>query len=103
MPDDPDASPLLDAAEIAVIAVIAQLGSRRRVGAGKYLYPEGDVSHDFYVVVSGDVEIVVGAGAEPTSGWLSGCAALPFETSHPAVGEGSAAVRSVHEYLAFAR
>ena len=88
-------------------------------------------------------------GAEPSSGWLAGCAALdergfvltdrslgaerldarwealgrlplPFETSHPglfavgdvragsikrvaaAVGEGSAAVRSVHEYLAFA-
>jgi thioredoxin reductase (NADPH) len=88
-------------------------------------------------------------GAEPSSGWLSGCAALdergfvltdlaltpeqlaeswetldrsplPFETSHPglfavgdlrsgstkrvaaAVGEGSAAVRSVHQYLAFA-
>lgn len=88
-------------------------------------------------------------GAEPASGWLSGCAALdnrgfvltdraitaeqldqrwtplrrrplPFETSHPglfavgdlrsgstkrvaaAVGEGSAAVRSVHEHLSFA-
>jgi thioredoxin reductase (NADPH) len=88
-------------------------------------------------------------GADPASGWLSGCAALddrgfvltdralkddqlgetwtalgrrplPFETSHPglfavgdlrsgstkrvaaAVGEGSAAVRSVHEHLAFA-
>jgi thioredoxin reductase (NADPH) len=87
-------------------------------------------------------------GAEPTSAWLSGCAALddrgfvltdrslrpeqldgrwdtlgrpplPFETSYPglfavgdirsgstkrvaaAVGEGSAAVRSVHEYLGF--
>jgi thioredoxin reductase (NADPH) len=87
-------------------------------------------------------------GAEPTSGWLSGCAALDdrsfvltdrallesqldgrwndlgrgplaFETSHPglfavgdlrsgstkrvaaAVGEGSAAVRSVHDYLRF--
>jgi thioredoxin reductase (NADPH) len=87
-------------------------------------------------------------GADPQSGWLSGCAALddrgfvltdrsladeqldgrwtalsrsplPFETSHPglfavgdlrsgstkrvatAVGEGSAAVRSVHELLAF--
>ncbi len=87
-------------------------------------------------------------GADPSSGWLSGCAALdhkgfvltdralgaedldargdalgraplPFETSHPglfavgdirsgstkrvaaAVGEGSAAVSSVHEYLAF--
>jgi thioredoxin reductase (NADPH) len=88
-------------------------------------------------------------GAEPTAGWLTGCAALdergfvltdrslgaehlderwtslargplPFETSHPglfavgdvrsgstkrvaaAVGEGSASVQSVHEYLAFA-
>jgi thioredoxin reductase (NADPH) len=87
-------------------------------------------------------------GAEPTSGWLSGCAALDdrgfvltdrallesqldgrwsglgrgplaFETSHPglfavgdlrsgstkrvaaAVGEGSAAVRAVHDYLRF--
>jgi thioredoxin reductase (NADPH) len=89
-------------------------------------------------------------GADPSSAWLSGCAALdergfvltdralgpehlddrweiyarsplPFETSHPglfavgdvrsgstkrvaaAVGEGSAAVRSVHEYLSFTR
>ncbi|HEX6392501.1 MAG TPA: FAD-dependent oxidoreductase [Acidimicrobiales bacterium] len=88
-------------------------------------------------------------GADPSAGWLSGCAALddrgfvltdralnddqlgeqwttlgrrplPYETSHPglfavgdlrsgstkrvaaAVGEGSAAVRSVHEHLAFA-
>jgi thioredoxin reductase (NADPH) len=88
-------------------------------------------------------------GAEPSSGWLSGCAALdesgfvltdrslgaedldarwealgrlplPFETSYPglfavgdvragsikrvaaAVGEGSAAVRAVHEFLSFA-
>jgi thioredoxin reductase (NADPH) len=87
-------------------------------------------------------------GADPSSGWLNGCAALDdrgfvltdlsltpdrlgeiwqtldrsplsFETSHPglfavgdlrsgstkrvaaAVGEGSAAVRSVHQYLAF--
>jgi thioredoxin reductase (NADPH) len=87
-------------------------------------------------------------GADPSSGWLTGCAALdergfvltdlaltmeqlgegwqtlgrsplPFETSHPglfavgdlrsgstkrvaaAVGEGSASVRSVHQYLAF--
>jgi thioredoxin reductase (NADPH) len=87
-------------------------------------------------------------GADPSSGWLNGCAALDdrgfvltdlsltpdqlgqgwqtlarsplsFETSHPglfavgdlrsgstkrvaaAVGEGSASVRSVHQYLAF--
>jgi thioredoxin reductase (NADPH) len=87
-------------------------------------------------------------GADPSSGWLNGCAALdeqgfvltdlsltseqlgqgwqtlarsplPFETSHPglfavgdvrsgstkrvaaAVGEGSASVRAVHQFLAF--
>jgi thioredoxin reductase (NADPH) len=104
--------------------------------------------------VDGDATLTCAAlfsfiGADPSSDWLSGCAALderafvltdrslsdehldsrwallgrrplPFETSHPglfavgdvrsgstkrvatAVGEGSAAVRSVHEYLAFA-
>jgi thioredoxin reductase (NADPH) len=103
--------------------------------------PEGDVT----VECSGLFSFI---GADPSSGWLSGCAAvdergfvltdlsltpdhlgdewaavdrrpLPFETSHPglfavgdlrsgstkrvaaAVGEGSAAVRSVHQYLAF--
>ena len=97
------------------------------------------------MVVSGLFSFI---GAEPNSGWLSGCAAvdskrfvltdralepadlgvewealgrdpLPFETSQPglfavgdvrsgsmkrvasAVGEGSAAVRSVHEHLAY--
>jgi thioredoxin reductase (NADPH) len=103
--------------------------------------PDGDVKHSCVAVFSF-------IGAEPSSAWLSGCAALddkgfvltdrsladgqlderwtaldraplPFETSYPglfavgdirsgstkrvaaAVGEGSAAVRSVHEYLAF--
>jgi len=103
--------------------------------------PEGDTR----VECSGLFSFI---GADPSSGWLSGCAALderrfvltdlsvtadqlgadwealgrrplPFETSHPglfavgdlrsasikrvaaALGEGSAAVRSVHQYLAF--
>jgi thioredoxin reductase (NADPH) len=103
---------------------------------------------------TGDATVPAGAlfsfiGADPSSGWLSGCAALddrgfvltdrdlseehlderwtdlgrpplPFETNYPglfavgdlrsgstkrvaaAVGEGSAAVRSAHEHLAFA-
>src|SRR6202022_962775 len=61
-------------------------------------------------------------GREHLKGWEAfGRSPLPFETSHPglfavgdvrsgstkrgaaAVGEGSAAVRSVHEYLAFDR
>jgi thioredoxin reductase (NADPH) len=116
---------------------------------------EGDGTLERVRVKTTDGEVGVRAaglfsfiGAEPASGWLSGCAALddkqfvltdtsltaehlgqswqsldrmplPFETSHPgvfavgdvrsgsmkrvasAVGEGSAAVRAVHQYLAF--
>ena len=117
---------------------------------------EGEKSLEALRLEGPDGETVLGCralfsfiGAEPSSGWLSGCAALddrgfvltdlslspaqlgegwealarsplPFETSHPglfavgdlrsgstkrvaaAVGEGSASVRSVHQYLAFA-
>jgi thioredoxin reductase (NADPH) len=116
---------------------------------------DGDRSLDSVRLTSavGDVVMPCAAlfsfiGADPASGWLSGCAVLddrgfvltdrsltdeqldsrwkalgrrplPYETSHPglfavgdvrsgstkrvaaAVGEGSAAVHSVHEYLAF--
>jgi thioredoxin reductase (NADPH) len=116
---------------------------------------QGDESLTAVHVADGDGETVLACaglfsfiGADPSSAWLSGCAALdnrgflltdrsltddvlderweaqgrqplPFETSYPglfavgdlrsgstkrvaaAVGEGSAAVRSVHEYLAF--
>ncbi|MFL5664744.1 MAG: FAD-dependent oxidoreductase [Ktedonobacteraceae bacterium] len=117
---------------------------------------DGDRTLTSVRVTTGDCDVVLPylalfsfIGADPATGWLSGCAALdeggfvltdrslgeehlagrwevlgrrpqPFETSHPglfaagdvragstkrvaaAVGEGSAAVRSVHEYLAFA-
>jgi thioredoxin reductase (NADPH) len=116
---------------------------------------DGDSTLTSVRVTTGDVDAVLPCaalfsfiGADPATGWLSGCAALdengfvltdrslgeehlagrwealgrrplPYETSHPglfaagdvragstkrvaaAVGEGSAAVRSVHEYLAF--
>ncbi len=61
MADDPVVAPTLDAADVALVA---GLGSRRVVSVGEYLYREGDVSYDFYVVVSGEVEIVVGANGE---------------------------------------
>jgi thioredoxin reductase (NADPH) len=61
MADDPVAAPILGAADLDLVA---RLGSRRPVSAGEYLYREGDVSYDFYVVVSGEVEIVVGAKDE---------------------------------------
>jgi thioredoxin reductase (NADPH) len=41
------------------MAALGALGVRRAVAAGEYLYREGDPSHDFYVVLSGAVEIIV--------------------------------------------
>jgi thioredoxin reductase (NADPH) len=121
--------------EVTALAGDETLRTVRLVG------PEGDAD----VPCAGLFSFI---GADPSSGWLSGCAALdergfvltdltldpehlaedwnalgrlplPFESSHPglfaagdlrsgstkrvaaAVGEGSAAVRSVHQYLAF--
>lgn len=54
--DDVEATRTLDAADISLIA---ELGTRRRTGAGEYLYREGDVTYDFFVLVSAEVDIVV--------------------------------------------
>jgi thioredoxin reductase (NADPH) len=51
-----DAFRQLDDAELAALR---PLGVRRTVSAGEYLYREGDPGYDFYVVLSGAVEIVV--------------------------------------------
>ena len=51
-----DAFPPLDDAELAALR---PLGVPRPVSAGEYLYREGDPGYDFYVVLSGAVEIVV--------------------------------------------
>jgi thioredoxin reductase (NADPH) len=61
MADDEVAFPILDAPEIASIDA---LGQRRTVSAGEYLYREGDARYDFYVVVSGAVDIVVRTDGE---------------------------------------
>jgi thioredoxin reductase (NADPH) len=53
-----DAFPALDPADIGAIEA---LGTRRSVSAGEYLFHQGDVRYDFYVVLSGEVEIVVNA------------------------------------------
>src|SRR5258708_28827900 len=58
MDDDEVASPILSPPEIAAIDA---LGKRRAVSRGDYLYREGDAKYDFYVIVSGAVEIVVQA------------------------------------------
>ena len=42
----------------SAIATLGTLGSRRSVAAGEFLYREGDATYDFFVVLSGAVEIV---------------------------------------------
>ena len=43
------------------LGALEQIGVRRAVSAGEYLYREGDAGYDFYVVLAGAVEIVVSA------------------------------------------
>jgi thioredoxin reductase (NADPH) len=48
----------------ADMAVMEELGARRPMAVGEYLYREGDVTYDFHVVVSGMIEVVAHDGAE---------------------------------------
>lgn len=48
--------PSFDASELSVLA---PLGTRRAVRAGDYLYRSGDEGYDFYVVLSGRVDIFI--------------------------------------------
>ena len=59
MADDSDAFPTLTDADMAVMD---ELGTRRPIAAGEYLYREGDVTYDFMVVVSGAIDMVVPDG-----------------------------------------
>jgi thioredoxin reductase (NADPH) len=62
MGDEEEATATLDATDMALVA---QLGVRRQVREGEYLFREGDVTYDFFVLVSAEVEIVVAVdGAE---------------------------------------
>jgi thioredoxin reductase (NADPH) len=59
--DDPVAFPTLDDAQLAALDA---LGTRRSVKPGDFLYREGDPTYDFYVVVSGAVDILQHADGE---------------------------------------
>ncbi len=59
--DDAVAFPTLADSELAVLEA---LGSRRLVAVGEYLYREGDITYDFYVILSGAVEILVRSDGE---------------------------------------
>jgi thioredoxin reductase (NADPH) len=56
MTDEAVALPTLDAADLALIA---ELGVRRQVEVGEYLFREGDATYDFFVLVSAEVDIVL--------------------------------------------
>jgi thioredoxin reductase (NADPH) len=51
-----EAFPQLDPSDVELIAT---LGTRRQVHQGDYLYREGDLTYDFYVMVSAEVDVVV--------------------------------------------
>src|SRR5256886_14634472 len=59
--DDAVLFPTLAASELAVLAA---LGTRRPVAAGEYLYREGDPTYNFYVILSGVVEVAVHSDGE---------------------------------------
>ena len=55
------AFPTLDASQLAFLESI---GERRTVEAGEYLYRAGDATYDFFVIVSGAVEILLDSDGE---------------------------------------
>jgi thioredoxin reductase (NADPH) len=56
MADDLEAFPTLDPADVALVT---QLGVRRQVQAGEYLFREGDVTYDFFLLISAEADILV--------------------------------------------
>jgi thioredoxin reductase (NADPH) len=51
-----EATPTLSAADMALAS---QIGVRRQVAKGEFLYRQGDVAYDFFVLVSAEVDITV--------------------------------------------
>ena len=58
---DAAAFPTLDPDDVAHLE---EHGARRTITAGELLFREGDASYDFFVVISGEVEIIVPSGGE---------------------------------------
>ncbi len=56
MKADPAAFPVLAPSEVAIFEAV---GTRHRVDTGEYLYHEGDRGFDFWIVLSGAVDVVV--------------------------------------------
>src|SRR5437762_2958568 len=58
---DDTAFPSLDPTAIAFLEAV---GERRTVGVGEYLYRAGDDAYDFFVVLSGMVDIILGGDSD---------------------------------------
>ena len=56
MGDEEEATPTLDSDDMALVT---ELGVRRQVEVGEYLFREGDATYDFFVLVSAEVDIVL--------------------------------------------
>jgi thioredoxin reductase (NADPH) len=61
MGDEDLATPTLNAADMALVT---ELGERRQVHKGDYLYREGDATNEFFVLVSAEIDVVVGVDGE---------------------------------------
>ncbi len=63
-PEDAVAFPVLADEEISLVETF---GSRRPTQPGEILYRQGDSAYDFYVVLSGEIEVAVSDGADDQS------------------------------------
>jgi thioredoxin reductase (NADPH) len=61
MGDEEQATPTLDAADMALIT---EYGERRQVQEGEYLYREGDATNEFFVIVSAEIDVVMTVDGE---------------------------------------
>ncbi len=65
----------------AQMAVLAEIGTRRRLEDGEPLFRAGERGGGFYVVVSGAVEIVDRSGDEPRTVPSTGPASSPVTST----------------------
>ncbi len=59
-----DVDPSIPTFDQSEITFLEPLATRRRVAAGEYLFRAGDTSYDFFVILSGQVDIVISTDGE---------------------------------------
>ena len=63
-PEDPVAFPVLTDEQVSVVETF---GMRRTTRTGEVLYREGDTAYDFYVVLSGEIDVTIAASGDDQS------------------------------------